>query len=264
MNKVASQSLPDYKNPPVIEVVCGISFETIEKFRGHHLGLFWQKVQNKFPACEHAQRMEIDPQVLDLVNYLPRMWFINEEQNMLIQLQDDKFFYNWRRMQQEEAYPRYNKIIDAFKTNLNIFQKFLKEEKLGSVNPIKCELTYINHIPKGEGWESLGDINEIFRDFAWDSKERFLPPPLSLGGQVSFPLPKDNGQLNISLQHGERKIDKLPILILQITAKGLGADKSMDTVWEWFEVAHEWIICGFTDLTGSKIQKNVWQRIDIS
>jgi len=34
MNKDKSQNLPDYKNPPVSEVVCGISFETIEKFRG--------------------------------------------------------------------------------------------------------------------------------------------------------------------------------------------------------------------------------------
>ena len=41
MNKGVSHSLPDYKKPPVIEVVCGISFETIEKFRGPHLGLFW-------------------------------------------------------------------------------------------------------------------------------------------------------------------------------------------------------------------------------
>ena len=101
---------------------------------------------------------------------------------MLIQLQDDKFFLNWRRIQQEEAYPRYNKIIKAFKTNLGIFQKFLEEEKLESVNPQKCELTYINHIPQTEGWESLSDINEVFRDFAWSSNDRFLPPPIGLGG----------------------------------------------------------------------------------
>ena len=261
MNKGKSQNLPDYKNPPVIEVACGISFETIEKFRGQHLGLFWQRVRNEFPLCEHAPRLEFNPQRLDFANYLPRMWFINKEQNMLIQLQDDKFFLNWRRMQQEEAYPRYNRIIKAFKTNLGIFQKFLKEEKLESVNPKKCELTYINHIPKTEGWESLDDINEVFRDFRWSSNERFLPPPVGLGGQVSFLLDNGKGHLNVTLQHGARKIDKHPILILQLTATGLGADKSMDAVWEWFEVAHEWIVCGFSDLTGATIQKDIWQRI---
>ena len=263
MNKGKSQNLPDYKNPPVIEVACGISFETIEKFRGQHLGLFWQKVRNKFPLCEHAPRLGFNPQRLDFENYLPRMWFINEAQNMLIQLQDDKFFLNWRRMQQEEAYPRYNRIIKAFETNLGIFQKFLEEEKLESVNPKKCELTYINHIPQSEGWESLGDINEVFRDFTWSSNERFLPLPAGLGGQVSFLLDNGKGHLKVTLQDGARKIDKHPILILQLTASGLGADKSMDAVWEWFEVAHEWIVCGFTDLTGAKIQKDIWQRIDV-
>jgi len=262
MHKGESQSLPDYKKPPVIEVVCGIVFETIGSFRGHHLGLFWQKVRDKFPVCEHAVRLGFAPESLDLANYLPRVWFVSEEQNMLIQLQDDRFFFNWRRMQQEEAYPRYSTIIEAFKTNLGIFQRFLEEEKLGSVKPEKCELTYINHIPKGEGWESLSDINEVFRDFAWDSNERFLPAPRSLGGQVVFPLPKDKGRLNVTLQHGERKLDKYPILILQISARGLAGDKSMDTVWEWFGVAHEWIVCGFADLTGTTIQKEVWQRID--
>lgn len=222
MPKGKSKSLPDYKKPPVIEVACGIVFETVGSFKGHRLGLFWQKVRDKFPVCEHAARLGFPPESLDLANYLPRVWFVSEEQNMLIQLQDDRFFFNWRRIQHEEAYPRYSTIIEAFKTNLGIFQGFLEEEKLGSVKPEKCELTYINHIPKGEGWESLSDINEVFRDFAWDSNERFLPAPLSLGGQVVFPLPNDKGRLNVTLQHGERKLGKYPILILQISARGLG------------------------------------------
>ena len=83
------------------------------------------------------------------------------------------------------------------------------------------------------------------------------------GGQASFSLPKHKGHLNVTLQHGSRKIDKHPILILQLTATGLGADKSMNAVWVWFEVAHEWIVCGFTDLTGATIQKDIWQRTDV-
>jgi uncharacterized protein (TIGR04255 family) len=66
MKKNEPQSLPDYNNPPVIEVVSGISFETIEKFGGQHLGLFWQNVRDKYPLCEHAQRLEFNPQNLDM------------------------------------------------------------------------------------------------------------------------------------------------------------------------------------------------------
>lgn len=258
-----SRGSPDYKAPPVIEVACGISFETIEKFRGHHLGLFWQKIRDGFPVVEHASRLDITPEdLVDMAKYFPRIWFISEEQNRLIQLQDDKFFFNWRRTQEEEPYPRYRAIMEAFQTNLRIYESFLEEEDLGPIRPKACELTYINHIPKGEGWESFSDLNSIFRDLTWDSGKRFLPPPKGLGGQAIFALPDGKGDLNILLQQGSRKADNHPMLILRISARGLGDDKSMDAAWEWFDVAHEWIVCGFTDLTVPTIQNDIWHRTD--
>lgn len=263
MNEGKSPSFPNYEKPPVIEVVCGIVFEAIAGFKGHHLGLFWQKVRNEFPRCEHAMRLGVTPDLIDLANYFPRIWFVSEEQNTLIQLQDDRFFFNWRERQEDEVYPRYHTIIEAFKTNLGIFQEFLEQERLGPIKPKKCELTYINHIPKGDGWDTLSDINEVFRDVAWDpTGERFLPEPLHLAGQIVFPLPEDKGRLDIKLQHGKRKLDKYPALILEIAARGLGGDKSMGIVWEWFETAHEWIVRGFADLTDPTIQRDVWRRTD--
>lgn len=266
MKKAKSQGFPDYEKPPVIEVVCGIVFETIKGFKGGHLGLFWQKVRDEFPTSEHALRLGFEPEDnVDLTNYFPRIWFINKQQNTLIQLQDNTFFFNWRRMEEEEAYPRYSTIMQAFKKYLGIFDDFLKEEGLGSTHPKSCELTYINHIPKAEGWESLSDINQVFPDFSWNSTgKRFLPEPEHLAGQISFPLPKGQGTLKLTLQYGQRKFDKWPVLVLRNSATGLGADKSMGAVWDWFEVAHEWIVRGFADLTGAKIQKDIWKRTDIN
>ena len=266
MNKHGPKKFPSFKNPPVIEVVCGVYFDPIKSFKVHHLGLFWQKVKDEFPECEHAVRLGIDPEngPLDLGSYVPRAWFINEEQNRLIQLQDDIFFFNWRKMKEDEPYPRYSTIIEKFKVNLEVLQKFLKEENLGLVNPKACELTYINHIPKGAGWESLRDINGVFRDIAWNSvSKRFLPDPRHISGQIIFPLPDDNGSLTLRLEHGKRKQDDLPVLILHNCARGLGQNKSMEDMWKWFEIAHEWIVRGFADLTTPTIQKEVWQRIDI-
>ena len=65
------------------------------------------------------------------------------------------FYFNWRRMQEDEAYPRYETIIEDFKKTLSVFEKFLEEEGLGSVNPERCELTYINHISKGSCREAM-------------------------------------------------------------------------------------------------------------
>jgi uncharacterized protein (TIGR04255 family) len=259
-----STHLPDYNNPPLNEVVCGLGFEKIERFKGHHIGLFWQKIKDEFPLVEHAIRLDQNPLQIDLKEYLPRVWFVRNEQNRLIQLQDDKFYFNWRRMQEDETYPRYKTIIEDFKKYLSIFEKFLEEENLGSVNPERCELTYINHILKGEGWESVSDVNNIFCDLCWNTEDRFLPPPVNVGGHVVFQLPDKKGRLEVILQQVIRKLDKRSMFVLQNKATGLGEDKNMSAVWEWFSVAHEWIVYGFTDLTKKSVQKDVWQRTDIS
>ena len=266
-NRVQSEILPHYKKPPVTEVVCGIVFEKIDGFKAPHFGLFWQKVHADFPTCEHAPTLGFPPKFADptieIGLPLPRIWFVNKKKNELIQLQTDRFYYNWRKMQEEEVYPRYQSVVKAFKTNFEIFENFLKDEALGSPKPIECELTYINHIPKGDGWSAVADIHDLMPDLDWRSdNRRFLPEPNNLGWQAIFHLPEDMGRLHVKLDQASRKIDNLPLFALEISARGLGADKSREAIWNWFELAHTWIVRGFADLTGTTIQKTIWERED--
>lgn len=263
----SKNSLPAFKKPPVIEVACGIAFNKIEQFKAPHLGLFWKKLRAEYPICQHAPPLGFPPEppesVVEFEIPLPRIWFINGKKNGLIQLQNNRFFYNWRKMPVDEPYPHYQTVIKKFKTNLDIFQKFLEEEKLGSLNPTECELTYVNHILMGKGWNTISDIHEVMPDINWRSnKSRFLPEPIHIGWQSSFALPEDKGRLHVKLDQVAHKIDKRPILSLEISAKGLGADKSREAIMNWFELAHTWIVCGFADLTGMKIQKTFWERSD--
>jgi len=269
LDKSKTNSLPSYKTPPVIEVVCGINFKKIEKFKAAHSGLFWQKLRSDYPKCQHApplgfpskpMEFEADP---EFPFPLPRLWFINEKEDGLVQLQNNRFLYNWRKILPEESYPRYHMVISAFKKNLDIFKTFLEEESLGSINLIECELTYVNHILKEEGWESPADIHGIMSDLNWRlDVKRFLPEPRNLGWNATFTMPEDNGRLYVQLEQKIRQIDKRPLFILQLIARGLGADKSEEAMWKWFDLAHKWIVCGFTDLTNAKIQTEIWQRED--
>lgn len=193
---------------------------------------------------------------------LPRLWFINEEKNGLIQLQENMFFYNWRKIQPEESYPRYNTVIKTFTLNLKMFTEFIEDEKLGILEPVDCELTYINDIVKGEGWETIADIHKVIPELNWRSNDqRFLPEPLNLGWKTLYALPEDKGRFIVKLDQATRKIDNQPMFRLEISARGLGVDKSLDAVWDWFEIAHEWIVKGFTDITSEEIQKSIWRRI---
>ena len=41
--------LPDFENPPVIEVVCGVSFAPLTDLKAVHLGLLWERFRDRYP-----------------------------------------------------------------------------------------------------------------------------------------------------------------------------------------------------------------------
>jgi uncharacterized protein (TIGR04255 family) len=259
-----STAIISYEDPPVNEVVCGLIFKGIAALKIPHIGLLWQRFRDDFPTCEHAEPLEVSEDNVDLVTGLPwpRVWLIGKQENDLIQVQRDRIYYNWRKIGQADNYPRYKHIVNNFKKVLGVFKDFIHELGLGPVTVNRCELTYINHIPRGQGWGAIADLGKVFPEFQWQQEEKtFLPSPSTVSCQLMFRLPEDKGQLMASLRYATRKIDQLPIFVLEISARGLGPDKSMDAVWSWYKVAHEWIVRGFADLTTAEVQENVWKRV---
>jgi len=48
---------------------------------------------------------------------------------------------------------------------VSIFCEFVAEFELGSIEPVQYELTYVNHIPQGDCWESPFDLSGLFVAF---------------------------------------------------------------------------------------------------
>ncbi|MBI4525528.1 MAG: TIGR04255 family protein [Deltaproteobacteria bacterium] len=261
-SKNPAEPLPSYKQPPVDEVVCGFAFEPLRQLKVPHIGLLWEKLRNEYPNVQHAVPIATDTSwsVDEATGIpLPRIWFISKADNELIQLQLDRFYYNWRH--RGDGYPRYNSIIKKFEKAKSHLEAFVTELLLGTVKPLECELTYINHIPKGQGWESINDLPKVIRDFTWQKeKHEFLSNPANVAWQVRFELPEGKGWLNVKLNQATRKVDGVPSLILELTAKGLGEEKTANAMRNWFDLAHEWIVRGFTDLTQRQIQETIWKR----
>jgi len=190
---------------------------------------------------------------------LPRIWFISKADNELVQFQSDRLYYNWRR--RGDDYPRYPSIIEKFEIAKSQLDAFTDELQLGTIKTVECELTYINHIPKGQGWESIDDLPKLMQDFTWQKqKHSFLPAPANVAWQTRFPLPDGKGWLNVKLNQAKRKVDNVPLLILELAAKGLGEKTTATALRNWFDLAHEWIVCGFADLTTKGTQETIWKR----
>jgi uncharacterized protein (TIGR04255 family) len=264
---------PDYERPPVIEVVCGIQFEPIPNFHATTFGLFWQTIRDEYIQ---AQEMPPLPKVIEqfppVANIsqprleilgtppLPRIFFVNKIPSWLIQLQRDRFLHNWRKEKDQDVYPRYPVVLDKFWKAWEKFSKFCEDENLGEPSVNQLEITYINHIPVDQGWKTLGDLGKVFPDVSWRCEERFLPFPESIGLRLSFILPESQGRLHVSLKHAIRVADSQPVLLCELTARGMSASKNSSAIRAWFDLGREWIVRGFADLIDKKIQKEQWGR----
>lgn len=261
-NSFSLGDLPSYKNPPVNEVVCGMRFHPPGKLLVPHIGLLWDKFRDEYPIIQHAHPIAsatgLTPVDIKTGLPLPRIWFINKSEDQLIQFQFDQFYFNWRRKQSD--YPRYNYVIKNFEKALNIILDFFAKFELGTFKPIEYELSYINHIPKGDGWNTINDLSKIFSGFVWgQTKKSFLPNPEKVAWQVEFPLKEKKGRLIVNLSQGILVKDQVPVLILKLKTTGIVQSANQETHREWFDLAHEWIVRGFTDLTTHEIQE-FWGR----
>jgi uncharacterized protein (TIGR04255 family) len=268
------RNLPEFEQPPVIEVVCGVLFRNLDALLAPHLGLLWDKYRSEYPSSEERNPLwpvvepsgdELSPSVAveGPINIpsLPRVWFVSEDDTSIIQVQRDRFLCNWREGESKQKYPRFQTVFSTFRKRLDVFVKFLSDESIGSLEPLQYELTYVNHIPKGEGWTSLADIGNVVPDFAWRAKEsRFLDEPEIVNWQSRFLLPDGLGRLHVTLRLVLRASDRLPMLRFDLTARGIQKVQSEDSMHDWFEVGHEWIVRGFTDLTAAKAHNELWRR----
>jgi len=264
-NLSSTETLPSYKNPPINEVVCGMRFQTPDKVHIAHVGLLWDKFRQEYPIIQHAPPIasakgEIQIDIRTGIP-LPRVWFINRADDQLIQFQFDRVYFNWRR--RENDYPRYSHVIKNFLNVHNSLERFFKEFDLGELRPIEYELSYINHIPKGQGWNTIDDLPKVFWDFVWKQiTGRFLPNPVNIAWRTAFPLPEAKGSLAVNLKEATRADDKIPLFVLELKASGIDESKNIGALREWFDLAHEWIVRGFADLTTSEVQKVCWERED--
>jgi uncharacterized protein (TIGR04255 family) len=260
-------ALPSYERPPVQEVVCGVVFREIEGFGTSHYGLFWERIRDKYPLVEDVAPLTIPVlgQTSDAatefttVPPLRRVWYVHESRDRLIQLQPDAFLYNWRRVDASSAYPRFETVYSEFMFGLAELEGFLEIEALPSISDLQYELTYINHIPKSEGWDDLDDLRHVFRDVSAPPSKVVYGELKSVDYRLVFDLPDSAGQLTVRIRSALRKADNVPLIAMDVIARGHLGDRSKKRT-DWFTLAHETIVNGFGDFTTAEIQERYWGR----
>lgn len=257
---------PSFKSPPVIETVLGVQFKPLEKWSIPHFGLYWNKVRNQFPKTEIKPTLSIDtPQAGVHLQFMAapevRCWYLSNDESELVQIQNDRFVVNWRQTSDTQVYPRYHKKVRPFfDSQWRAFKSFLHSESLEKPVPISCELAYVNHILKGEGWDSAADWDQIFSVCGnVGGGDKFLPAPEARQFAFNYPMPDGLGTLDVNAVRAIRQRDGKDVIQFRLSAKGRPTGASDAAVMEWFDRGHEWVVKGFAELTSSKMHSR-WGR----
>lgn len=256
------KKLPSYVAPPLAEVACGFAFTLLPNFKIPHFGLFWSYIRNEYPKIEHAAPLAADEGIpVDEATGLPlpRVWFIDKSDTRLVQLQPNRVYVNWRSRPHDTKYPRYEQIMGSLRGAIKALGTLAEDAGLGSIVPQAGELTYVNHFSPGQDVGAF--MESTFKDFCWQRDgRRFLPLPHEVSWRSNFTMPGEGGVLRVRLYPARRQENNEALYVLELSAKSARQYKNIDEVLPWFDLAHEWIVKGFTDLTTEKAQKDVWKR----
>jgi len=238
------------------------------------LGRLWEKYRGAFPKVQEQPPLQMaveqfggrgsTPSVslsLMAMPPLPRVWFLNDDESELIQVQNDWFARNWRKSGSTTGYPRYPSVRAPFKDALGLFLDHVRAGNLGEFSPTQCEITYINHIPAAEA--TGGPPSDVLTLLA-EPAGPFPPAPesVTVAAQYLIRTTEDEdpvGRLHVSAQPATRRVDGYPITVLTLTARGRPLGAGVDGVLSFLDLGHNWVVRAFDALTTQKMHV-AWGR----
>ena len=188
---------------------------------------------------------------------MTRYWFVTENQSELIQVQQDRFAFNWRKMPEAADYPRYPQLRKEFESRLREFLMTVGEG--ATPTPNWCEVAYINHIgPEGENGDRP-ELDRLLRLFQSRSGE-FPPTPedtqLVQRFLIPNPIPDDStpiGRMTVTLASAFRVADMVPIYVLTLVARGRAMPEEIDGALSFLDLGHQWIVRAFEGITTNEM-----------
>lgn len=268
-----AKDLPEFEHPPVVEVALGVQFEPVPKLDSPWIARFWfEKVQERFPEWIEAPAL---PPVIEWFGipgqprgvmfrlgqgaFANRAVFQDASQTGLLQLQQDRFVRNWRKVETAGAYPRYESIRDSFASEVLQFRQFLTQHQLGELVPTQCEVTYVNHIPIDDV-NKLGQIGTLVAPWSGKFSDGWLTAPETVEIASHHRIMIDDtpvGRLHIALQPGYGGTQAM--FVLTLTARGRPSGPTDADVLTFLNIGREQIVRGFTSVTSTEMHAK-WGR----
>lgn len=274
----AIETIVEFERPPVIEVVFGTQFGAAVVDL-EVLAEFARSVRGEFPGREQIEPLPRAFESFDRPSAgthiefrfggppLPRTRFISTDERTLLQLQADRFLFNWRRVSADDEYPRYETLRPRF----DALRQRLTEVLDGLGRPMPqvdhVEVSYINELtipgrPSTRKHASLAALVSTVNDLP---RSAFLPDPEDVAYSARFRIPRADGtgptgRFIARTEPAYRSADGQPIHLLTLTANLVGSFANDTEVIDALDLGRRWVVNGFLEMTTPELHAS-WRRL---
>lgn len=274
-----SDSLPQFRDPPLIETALSLQFSPIPELRSTHLASFWMRHRDAFPITEDAEpiasqkvlfgadilRASGPPRIQLSTPRQSRLQMVSEDLCRMVQVQNGRLVFNWRKFG-DGQYPRWKSVKADFDRYWTCFLEFLAESELTQPKANLWEVVYVNHLEKGREWESPKDWSAVVPGLVGDF-DRIANGRLdSFSSNTEIELGEQIGRLRIELNHGSKQpspdteADRTELLLLQLIARGPVGEAEAPAS-SGMDMGRAAIVENFASLTGERAHM-IWGRTE--
>lgn len=259
------RTLPDFRRPPVVEIVAAVQFAPLPRFEieqvvalGHGFD-DWTVVEAPPaipPMSELAGARGVVQQLISFGTPPVRAILSGDGGRWTGQIQQDRIAVHERKVDHRPSFGNVGPMLKRFCEHAS---SALGSTILVDAHPAEIvEVIYENHIVPSEGaWSNLGELHRVLRvmdsragDPPYDTLEQAtIAFSYALGEGDAF-----HGRLRVSVE--PRHDTSGPAFGLRVTSRRLVHEASVDTT---LESCHSDIVRGFTAIT-TEAMHEVWER----
>jgi len=183
-----------------------------------------------------------------------RHQILRDDHERMIQIQDSRFIYNWKKG--DDDYPSYGTLLPEFSRQFANFQQFAKDAGNEGLQINQWEVTYVNHLLKGEIWDSSADWHTLLPWLSAPAVGVMDQKPEGFQGEWQLVIGNNYGRLYVNCKHVRLgSAEGQEALALQLTARGpIDEERGID-LEKGFDIGHSSIVLSFENMTSEAAHK---------
>lgn len=210
--------LPSFDRPPVVEVAVGVHFLQLpglntvglvrlvdDLWRGRFPQTIEQPLSPPLPPPGRGPMLAFQ---LQAGSPPIRLWSLTEDESILIQVQHDRLLLNWRKVKDDDPYPRYKRLRGDFAEVWQEFSTYVADrDDYGVLQPSVAEVSFFNRVPMEDATEIPTFVNALNPQWGLTGQlaaayqlEREIADGPAVGNQnITLNFRPENGHMHLEI-----------------------------------------------------------------